>query len=31
VRDPGKPGHFTGVRFTSPLAEDVLGRLVEVP
>jgi hypothetical protein len=31
VRDPGKPGHFTGVRFTPPLAEEVLRRYVDMP
>jgi len=31
VRDPGKPGHFTGIRFTPPLAEEVLLRFVDMP
>jgi hypothetical protein len=31
VRDPGKPGHFTGVRFTPPLAEGVLRLFADVP
>src|SRR5262245_49241007 len=26
VRDPGKNGHFTAIRFNPPLAEEVLAR-----
>jgi hypothetical protein len=30
VRDPGRPSHFTGLRFTTPLSEDVLRLFVEI-
>jgi hypothetical protein len=30
VPDPDNPGHFTGVRFTPPLPEEVLRLFVEV-